>query len=147
MQNCLFCDVLDRILSQPFQNLWDNLNQFAILNVVLGCRLALLIRFDFGWNATMGKINKWNYEYEIMDGINKEPLLPVMCPSHFCRVRVTTSSSQSRVRVIWNFVELSHDLVESSHKNGRVTSSHWFTSSSQCRVIHKFQTFPIYLWL
>ena len=31
--------------------------------------------------------------------------------------------------------ESSHDLVESSHKNGRVISSHWFTSSSQCRVI------------
>ena len=30
---------------------------------------------------------------------------------------------------------------ESSHKNGRVTSSHWFTSSSQCRVIQIFKLF------
>ena len=53
------------------------------------------------------------------------------------RVTVTNPSSQSRVRIIWNFVESesSHDLVESSHKNGRFTSSYWFTSSSQCRVI------------
>jgi len=37
---------------------------------------------------------------------------PVMCPSHYCRVRVTAL----RVRVIWNFVESesSYDLVESS---------------------------------
>jgi len=26
--------------------------------------------------------------------------LPVMCPSHFCRVRVTSPSRQSRVRFI-----------------------------------------------
>jgi len=28
-----------------------------------------------------------------------------MSPSHVCRVRVTSPSSQSRVRVIWYFIE------------------------------------------
>jgi len=70
----------------------------------------------------------------------------VMCPSHFCRVRVESESRAlrvSRVRVIINFVESesSHELVESSHKNGRITSNHWFTSSSQYRVIQNFKLF------
>jgi len=46
-----------------------------------------------------------------------------MCLSHFCRVRVTSPSSQSRVRVIQKFFESSqsHDLVESSQS--RVTKT------------------------
>jgi len=56
--------------------------------------------------------------------------LPVMCPSQ-SQVRVTSPSSQS------------HDMVESEmgHKNCRVTSSHWFASSSQCWVIWNFTFF------
>ena len=63
----------------------------------------------------------------------------VMCPSHFCRVRVKSPSSQSHL----NFFESSQsqDLVESSHKNCRVTSSHRFPSSSQCRVTRKYTFF------
>jgi len=60
--------------------------------------------------------------------------MAVMCPSHFCRVRVTSPSSQSRV--IQNF-------LESSHRNCRVTSRNWFASSSQCRVTWKF---TVFLW-
>jgi len=52
-----------------------------------------------------------------------------MCPSHFCLVRVESESQALRVRVIQHFFESSqgqsHDLFESSHKNCRVTSSHW----------------------
>ena len=65
----------------------------------------------------------------------------------FCRVRVTSPSSQSRLRVIQNFIvssqSQSHDLVESeqSHEDCRVTSSHWFASQSQCRVTLKFHVF------
>jgi len=65
-------------------------------------------------------------------------LYSVMCPSHFCRVRVESELRALRVRVIWNFVE---SESESSHKNGRVTSSHCFASSSQCRVIQNFKLF------
>ena len=68
-----------------------------------------------------------------------------MCPSHFYRVRVESESQGPRVRVNEYFFESSHshDLVEfeSSHKNFRVTSSHWFASSSQCRVIRNFTFF------
>jgi len=48
---------------------------------------------------------------------------PVMCLSPF-----ESEPSQSHLK----FCRVES---ESSHKNGRVTSSHWFTSSSQCRVI------------
>ena len=51
--------------------------------------------------------------------------MPVMCPSHFCRVRF-----------IQNFFESSQ-----SHENCRVTSSHWFANSSQCRVTRNFTFF------
>jgi len=51
------------------------------------------------------------------------------------RARVTSPSSQSHLKFFR--VEL-----ESSHKKGRVTWSHWFTSSSQCRVIQNFKLFP-----
>ena len=68
----------------------------------------------------------------------ESPYIAVLCPSHFCRVRVESESLALRVRVIRNFVESesasSHDLVDASRTNGRVTSSHWLTSSSQCRV-------------
>jgi len=65
----------------------------------------------------------------------------VMCPSHFCRVRVTSPKSQSHWKFCRVVSESSHDLVESNHKNGRVTTSHWFTSSSHCRVIQNFKLF------
>ena len=58
----------------------------------------------------------------------------VMCPSHFCGVRLTSPSSQSHL----NFFQVQS---ESSHKNCRVTSSHWFASSSQCPVKWN-STFP-----
>jgi len=45
-------------------------------------------------------------------------------------------SSQVRVESLLGQVE-----SESSHKNGRVTSSHWFTSSSPRRVIQNFKLF------
>jgi len=47
---------------------------------------------------------------------------------------VQSESSQSHLKFCW--VE-----SKSSHKNGRVTSSDWFTSSSQCRVIQNFKPF------
>jgi len=57
----------------------------------------------------------------------------------FQRGRVIFVESPAlRVRAIIKFFrvksELSDDLVESSHKNCQVTSSHWFASSSQGRV-------------
>ena len=52
------------------------------------------------------------------------------------RVRVT----QKFFRLEW---ESSHDLVESSHTNCRVTSNHWFPSSSQM----KFHISPVYFLL
>jgi len=39
------------------------------------------------------------------------------------------------------FSSQSHDLIESSHKNCRVASSHWFASSSQCRLTQNFTFF------
>ena len=64
-------------------------------------------------------------------------LVPVMCPSQFCRVRDMRPSSQSRLKFCQVRVEswLGRIESESSHKNGRVTSSHWVTSSIQCRVM------------
>jgi len=54
-----------------------------------------------------------------------EPFESETSQSHlkFCRVESRVESWLGRFE------------SESSHKNGRVTSSHWFTSSSQCRVI------------
>jgi len=43
------------------------------------------------------------------------------------------------------FSSLSHDLVESSHENCGVTSSHWFASSGQCRVTRNFTFFLHFL--
>jgi len=76
----------------------------------------------------------------------------VMCPSHFVdmpefvesesqalRVRVDSESSKtfsSRVRV----------MTWSSHKNCRVTSSHWFASSSQSRVTWNFTFFLLHFY-
>jgi len=62
------------------------------------------------------------------------------------RVIFVESESQAlRVRAISNFFESSqsHDLVESesSHKYCRVTSNHWFASSSQCWVTRNFTFF------
>jgi len=56
---------------------------------------------------------------------------------------VESESRDLQVRVIWNFVEswLGRVESESGHKNRRVTSSHWFTSSSECRVIENFKLF------
>jgi len=56
--------------------------------------------------------------------------VPVMFPSHICRVRVTSPSSYSHLKKFGS----SHDLVDSSHRNCLITSSHWFAGSSQCRV-------------
>jgi len=60
----------------------------------------------------------------------------VTCPSQFCRVRFESESRALQVKV-----ESETSKILSSHKNGRVTSSHWFTSSSQCRVIQNFKLF------
>jgi len=62
------------------------------------------------------------------------------------RVKVTSPSSQTlRAKILSSRVRVESWLgrieSESSYKNGRVTSSHWFTSSSQCRVIHIFKLF------
>ena len=45
-----------------------------------------------------------------------------MCPSHFCRVRVTSPSSQS------------HDLVESSHFELLVCNLESMSSHTKCHV-------------
>ena len=75
-----------------------------------------------------------------------------MCPSHFCRVRITSPSSQ--VRVIQNFVESSQsrviDLFESSHSQVTRMVESLRIIGLQARVnveSYKFQTFPIYFWL
>jgi len=62
-----------------------------------------------------------------------------MCPSHFCRVRVTSPSSQSHLKFFR--VESEAWLHESSHKNCRVASSDWFASSSHCGVTRNFTLF------
>jgi len=61
-----------------------------------------------------------------------------MCPSHFL-------SSQSRKPSESESSQI-HELVESelSHKNCRVTSSHWFASWSQCRVTWNFTSFLLH---
>jgi len=63
-----------------------------------------------------------------------------MCPSHFCRVRVTRPSSQSHLKFFRVDSKSRPSLVESesSHKNCRVISSLWFASSTQCRVTRNF---------
>jgi len=70
-------------------------------------------------------------------------LTPVMCPSHFCRIRVTSPSSQSHQTFFRVESEswLSRVVSESNHENCRVTSSLWFASSSQCRVTRNFMFF------
>jgi len=54
------------------------------------------------------------------------------------RVRITSHSSQGRVRVIQNFFESSQSRVMTWSSRVRVNtqqmSSHWFASSNQCRV-------------
>jgi len=62
-----------------------------------------------------------------------------MCPSHFCRVRVTSPSSQSHLK----FIRLES---ESSHKNCRVTSSYWFASSSHMKFHIFSMTFLAMKW-
>jgi len=64
----------------------------------------------------------------------------VMCPSHFRGVRVTSPWSQSHLKFFRVESEswLGRVVSESSHENCRVTSSHWFASSSQCRVTRNF---------
>jgi len=78
-------------------------------------------------------------------GLLKHWYKAVMCPRRFRRVRVESESQAPRVIVIKNFFESesNHDLVESepSHKNCRVTSSHWLASSSQCRLKWNFTFF------
>ena len=56
----------------------------------------------------------------------------VTCPSHFCRVKITSPSSQSHLKFF-------RVQSESRHKNcRRVTQSYWLESSSQM----KFNIFP-----
>jgi len=52
-------------------------------------------------------------------------------------------SSQSHLKIFRVESESRPGRVESesSHKNCRVTSSHWFASSSQCRVTRNFTFF------
>jgi len=56
----------------------------------------------------------------------------MICPSHICRIRVTSPSSQSHSK----FIRVESD---SSHRNCRVNSCHWSASSSQ----RKFTIFPM----
>jgi len=49
-----------------------DLSQFVVLNAALVCRLALL---GLVKSATIGSINKWNLEREIMDGVKMKWLL------------------------------------------------------------------------
>jgi len=75
-----------------------------------------------------------------------------MCPSHFWRVRVESKSQALRSRVESESSKIFSNRVrieswlgrvesESSHKNCRVTSSHWFASSSKCRITRYFTFF------
>jgi len=45
----------------------------------------------------------------------------VMCPSHFCRVRVASESRALRGRVVWNVVESSQSRVMTWSSQSRVT--------------------------
>jgi len=47
---------------------------------------------------------------------------------------IEPESSQNHLKNFQDESGSSDDLIESSHKNYRVTSSHWLASSSQCRV-------------
>ena len=95
------------------------------------------------------QLNWWDVVQRVQIGVSiwgagRLHSTAVMCPSHFCRVRVTSPSSQSHLK----FCRVSsHYLVESesSHKNGRVTSSYWFKSSSQCRFI-QISNFSYIFW-
>ena len=57
-----------------------------------------------------------------------------MCSSHFCRVRVTCPSSQSRVRVIKIFFYSIHGLVESSQSRVKRTVESVRVIGLQARV-------------
>ena len=65
-----------------------------------------------------------------------KPFESEKCQSHLKFYRVRGESWLGRVE------------SESNHKNCRVTSSHWFASSSQCRVTRNFTFFlrPFLLW-
>ena len=56
--------------------------------------------------------------------------------------------SWSHLKYFWVESESSHDLVESvsSHKNCRVTSSHWFASSSHGWVKRKLVFLYVFFW-
>jgi len=56
-------------------------------------------------------------------------------PEYQWCARVIFVESESRALQVRVESWLGRVESESSHKNGRVTSSHWFTSSSQCWVI------------
>jgi len=114
-------------------------------------QISLPSTFSIHFYSFVVQPNKWLY-------------LAVMCPSHFCRVRVESdwqaprvrveSESQaprvrvesesskifsSRVRVMtWSSRVRVESRELSSHENCRVTSSHWFASWSQCRVTRSF---------
>jgi len=74
------------------------------------------------------------------------PPLAVMCPSNQSHKPFESESSESHLK----FFESSQSRVvtwssgvRASPKNCRVTSSHWFASSSQCQVTWYFTFF---LW-
>jgi len=62
----------------------------------------------------------------------------VMCQSHFYRVRVTSPSSQSRARVIRNFVESSQSRVMTWSSRVRVESHKW--SSHFESLVYKLES-------
>jgi len=112
------------------------------------CRTQALSANMFNWkknrtSATHVKIRKYGIcmEYGRLGSIPS-----VMCPSHFCRVRVTSPSSQSseilssQSRVMtWSSQSRVTRMIESLRVIGL-----------QARVYvesYKFQTFPIYFWL
>jgi len=68
--------------------------------------------------------------------------VPVMCPSHFCRVRVTSPSSHSHLK----FLSRVRVMTWSSWVTKTVESlpNHWFASSSQCRVTWNFTFFLLH---
>jgi len=53
----------------------------------------------------------------------------VMCPSHICRVRLTSTSNQSNLKFFWVESWLGRVRGESQE-----LWSHWFASSSQCWI-------------
>jgi len=69
--------------------------------------------------------------------------MAVMCPSHFCRVRVTSPSSQSYIKFFRVELDSSHDLVESSHFQSLVCKQESISSHMKFHIFS--MTFVCYV--